>query len=130
MARSITAFLMFDGDAEAAMNLYVPLFANSRVETIERYGPGDGPEGKVRQARLILAGYALIFFDTPMRHEFTFTPSFSLFVECESAAELETAYAALVEGGAVLMPLDNYGFSTRFAWISDRFGVSWQLNLA
>jgi uncharacterized glyoxalase superfamily protein PhnB len=38
-------------------------------------------------------------------------------------------FATLVEGGAVFMPLGNYGFSRRFGWCSDRFGVSWQLNL-
>jgi uncharacterized glyoxalase superfamily protein PhnB len=44
-------------------------------------------------------------------------------------AELEAAFAALADGGQVFMPLDNYGFSTRFGWLSDRYGVSWQLNL-
>ena len=53
----------------------------------------------------------------------------SLFVGCETEAELEQAYGKLKEGGAMLMPLDNYGFSTKFAWVNDRFGVSWQLNL-
>jgi uncharacterized glyoxalase superfamily protein PhnB len=42
---------------------------------------------------------------------------------------LETAFKALSEGGTVLMPLGNYGFSTKFGWTNDHFGVSWQLNL-
>ena len=62
-------------------------------------------------------------------HAFTFTPSISFFVECESEAELRKIADALAEGGGVMMPIDNYGFSTLFTWISDRFGVSWQLNL-
>ena len=60
---------------------------------------------------------------------FTFTPSISLFVECESDAEIERLAGALGEGGQFMMPLGDYGFSRRFAWVSDRFGVSWQINL-
>jgi predicted 3-demethylubiquinone-9 3-methyltransferase (glyoxalase superfamily) len=41
----------------------------------------------------------------------------------------DTLWAALIEGGSAMMPLDNYGFSRRFGWLADRFGVSWQLNL-
>ena len=67
--------------------------------------------------------------DSPIAHAFTFTPTFSLFVDCDSEAELHRIHDALVVGGATLMPLGDYGFSRRFAWISDRFGVSWQLNL-
>jgi predicted 3-demethylubiquinone-9 3-methyltransferase (glyoxalase superfamily) len=65
-----------------------------------------------------------------VKHAFTFTPSISVFVECESEAELEAVFSRLAAGGSVLMPLDNYGFSTRFGWVKDRFGVSWQMNLA
>ena len=60
---------------------------------------------------------------------FTFTPAISLFVECEDEAELDTAFARLSDGGAALMPPGDYGFSRKFAWLADRFGVSWQLNL-
>lgn len=60
---------------------------------------------------------------------FTFTPAVSLFVECADEAELDEAYAKLSEDGAVLMPLGNHGFSRKFGWVNDRFGVSWQLNL-
>jgi predicted 3-demethylubiquinone-9 3-methyltransferase (glyoxalase superfamily) len=68
--------------------------------------------------------------DSPIKHEFTFTPSTSLFVECESDAEIEEVFSRLSSGGNVLMPLGNYGFSTKFGWVKDRFGPSWQLNLS
>ena len=68
--------------------------------------------------------------DSPIKHAFGFTPSISLFVECEDKTELDQAFAALSDGGAVLMPPGNYGFSVKFAWLNDRFGVSWQFNWA
>jgi predicted 3-demethylubiquinone-9 3-methyltransferase (glyoxalase superfamily) len=130
MARAVATFLMFDGVAEAAMNFYVSLFPGGAVTHLEHYGPGEaGREGLVKLARFTLGGHALMCVDSPVTHAFTFTPSTSIFVECESAEELERAFAALVAGGQVLMPLDAYGFSTRFGWVNDRFGVSSQLNL-
>jgi predicted 3-demethylubiquinone-9 3-methyltransferase (glyoxalase superfamily) len=53
----------------------------------------------------------------------------SLFVDCENAAEVDRLFAGLSEGGQVMMPLDAYPFSPRFAWVADKFGVSWQLYL-
>ena len=67
--------------------------------------------------------------DSPVKHGFSFTPSSSTFVDFDSEAELERTYRVLADGGHVLMPLGNYGFSKRFGWLNDRFGVSWQLNL-
>jgi predicted 3-demethylubiquinone-9 3-methyltransferase (glyoxalase superfamily) len=68
--------------------------------------------------------------DSFVAHDFSFTPSFSVWIETESEDELERLFAALADGGSTLMPLDNYGFSRRFGWVNDRFHVSWQLNLA
>ncbi len=59
----------------------------------------------------------------------SFTPSISMFVTCESDAQVEKLAAKLGEGGSFLMPLNNYGFSKKFAWVNDRYGVSWQINL-
>ena len=53
----------------------------------------------------------------------------SLWIECDDDAELERLFGRLSDGGQVFMPLDGYGFSTRFGWVGDRFGVTWQLNL-
>ena len=129
MARTITPFLMFEGVAEQAMQLYVGLFPRSQVKSIERYGPGEaGAEGSVRRADFVVAGQDVMCIDSPAKHAFTFTPSMSFFVECEGEAELDRAFGVLSAGGGVLMPPNNYGFSRKFAWISDRYGVSWQLN--
>jgi predicted 3-demethylubiquinone-9 3-methyltransferase (glyoxalase superfamily) len=131
MPRSVTTFLMFDGVAEEAMTFYVSLFKGSKLRRVERWAAGEqGKEGSVKRAELSLGGHDLIAFDSPVKHEFTFTPSMSLFVECETEAELDEAYAQLSAGGKALMPLDAYGFSKKFGWVNDRFGVSWQLNLA
>jgi predicted 3-demethylubiquinone-9 3-methyltransferase (glyoxalase superfamily) len=121
---------MFVGKAEEAMRLYVGLFPNSEIRRVERYGPGEhGAEGSFKRADINVAGQALICFDSPIKHAFTFTPAVSLFVECESEAEMDAAFGQLSAGGAVLMAPGNYGFRTKFAWVNDRYGVSWQLNL-
>lgn len=130
MAHAVTPFLMFEGSAEAAVNFYVSLLPGSAIERIERYGTGGpGAEGSVKRADFTVAGQPLIAIDSPIKHAFTFTPSVSLFVDCESEAELDEAFGQLSDGGSVLMPPANYGFSTKFTWVSDRYGVSWQLNL-
>jgi predicted 3-demethylubiquinone-9 3-methyltransferase (glyoxalase superfamily) len=83
----------------------------------------------VKRADASFGGHALVVIDSPPVHDFTFTPSMSLFVECETVEELNAAFAALSSDGKVFMPPDHYGFSRRFGWCADRFGVSWQLNL-
>lgn len=130
MAPGITPFLMFDGVAGEALALYTTVFRNSEIRRIERYGPGEaGAEGSVKRAVFTLAGQEFICIDSPVRHAFTFTPSVSLFVECDSESEFASVFQQLSADGQVLMPPGDYGFGTRFAWFNDRFGVSWQLTL-
>jgi predicted 3-demethylubiquinone-9 3-methyltransferase (glyoxalase superfamily) len=130
MVASVQPFLMFQGSAEEALNFYTSLVPDSRIEAIARYGPGEaGPEGTVLEARFSLAGQSVICIDSPVRHDFDFTPSFSFFVVCSDDVEIRRLATALLDRGEVLMPLDDYGFSCLFAWVKDRFGVSWQLSL-
>lgn len=128
MARKISMHLMFDGTAEEAMNFYVSLFPGSAVLDTTLYGSGEN-QGKLLRGIFVLGDREFICIDTPVQHDFGFTPAMSIFVDCESDEEIERVYSALGQGGQVLMPLDDYGFSQRFGWVSDRFGVSWQLNL-
>jgi predicted 3-demethylubiquinone-9 3-methyltransferase (glyoxalase superfamily) len=131
MATQVRPFLMFEGKAEEAMKFYVSLIPGSEIGDITRYGPGGpGPEGSVMKASFTVAGQTVLCTDSFVKHAFTFTPSFSFFIDCDSEAEIDRLTAALAEGGATLMPLGNYGFSRKFAWVNDRYGVSWQINLA
>lgn len=126
----ITPFLMFTGKAEEAMNFYLSLFPDSKLIHITRYGENEeGEAGTVRLAEFSLEGQHILCIDSRPVHEFTFTPSTSLYVACRTASEVDTLFAALSEGGQVLMPLEAYPFSERYAWVNDRFGVSWQLAL-
>jgi len=126
--KKITTFLMFEGRAEEAMNFYVSLFPGSEIRSITRYGENDaGPAGTVQVAEFSIAGRELMCIDSFVKHGFGFTPAMSLYVTCDTEAEVDALFAGLSEGGQILMPLDAYPFSPRFAWLNDRFGVSWQL---
>jgi predicted 3-demethylubiquinone-9 3-methyltransferase (glyoxalase superfamily) len=127
----VTPFLMFqEGNAEEAMNFYTSLIEDSAITNIIRYGANEsGDEGTVMQAFFTLKGQEFMCIDSNVKHQFTFTPSFSIFVTCDTEEELDHLFEKLNEGGQALMPLGNYGFSKKFGWLNDRFGVSWQLNL-
>ncbi|CAN5205432.1 VOC family protein [soil metagenome] len=124
-----TPFLMFEGDCEAALALYVATLPNSRIVSLDRHGvAGPGAEGSVAMARALVAGLEIMANDSFVKHDFSFTPSLSLFVDVESEGDVDRIADILGEGGKVMMPAGDYGFSSRFAWVSDRFGVSWQIN--
>lgn len=127
---------MFVGDrcgkAEEAIHYYVSLFPNSKVNKIEKWKQGEpgGEAGLVKQASFVLAGQEYMASENRMDHKFSFTPAISIYVNCESEDELTQLFEKLSDGGEIMMPLDNYGFSKKFGWTADKFGVSWQLNLA
>ncbi|MGV2622490.1 UNVERIFIED_CONTAM: VOC family protein [Halobacillus marinus] len=128
----VTPFLMFqNGDAEEAMSFYALLFEDAEIESIVHFGSDEGaPEGSVKAGVFSLKGQQFRCFDSPIEHAFHFTPSSSIFVECDSEEEIDRLYRALVEGGQALMELGNHGFSRKYGWVNDRHGVSWQLNLS
>ena len=127
MVRSLT---FQNNQAEVAMNFYVALFENSTIIKIKRWAKG-GPveEGKIMQATFDLNGNRFMCSDSPPVHDWDFSPAFSNYLECENEEEIERLFSKLSENGTVMMPLNNYGFSQKFGWLVDQFGVSWQLNL-
>ncbi len=127
---TVTPFLMFEGKAGAAIDFYKTVFNDTEIVSMTKYAAGEnGKEGSVKLATISIAGQEIKCIDSPIKHDFDFTPSFSFFVECENEEQLKDRFSKLSKGGKVMMPLDNYGFSKRFGWVSDQFGISWQLNL-
>jgi predicted 3-demethylubiquinone-9 3-methyltransferase (glyoxalase superfamily) len=131
MTQELRTFLTFQGGkARAALDLYRQVFDDFELIEIDLYGPGDvGPEGTVKVARFRLAGVEFSCADSPISHDWDFTPAVSLWVDCDDQGELHRLFAELGQEGQTFMPLDDYGFSRRFGWVADRFGVTWQLNL-
>jgi predicted 3-demethylubiquinone-9 3-methyltransferase (glyoxalase superfamily) len=128
--QKITTFLMFEGKAEEAMKFYVSLFKGSRIDMITRYGPEQkGMEGKVVHAEFNLAGQWFMAMDNASGNRFSFTPSTSLYVACQTEPEIDTLYKKLIEGGSALMELAKYPFAEKYGWVNDKYGVSWQLIL-
>ena len=124
MTQTITTFLLFQGQADEAMKLYTSIFENSQIDSVTHR-----EDGKVEQASFTLAGTEYMCIDSPIPHEFTFTPAVSLFVQVDDEAQFDKVYSALSEDGKVLMEPGDYGFSRKFGWCNDRFGVSWQVTI-
>ncbi|HKV59035.1 MAG TPA: VOC family protein [Ktedonobacteraceae bacterium] len=128
--QKITTFLMFDGKAEEAMHYYVSVFDQAEILSIRKYGANEaGAEGTVVHATFSLCGQVFMCMDSNVKHDFTFTPSLSLYVACATEEEIDRLFEKLSQGGTVAMPLATYPFSDKFAWVTDKYGVSWQLNL-
>src|SRR5689334_20724552 len=107
----VSIFLMFqDGNAETAMNFYTSIIEDSQITSLVRYGANEaGKEGTVMHTTFTLKGQQFMCIDSSVKHQFSFTPSISIFVTCDNEEELDHLYEELNEGGKVLMPLSNYG---------------------
>jgi predicted 3-demethylubiquinone-9 3-methyltransferase (glyoxalase superfamily) len=111
--------LWFDGRAEEAANFYVSLFPNSHVIQVART-PADyhaGTKGSVLAVHFSLDGVPYLALNGGSMYRFT--PAISFQIECADQAEIDRFWSGLVEGG---------GSHGRCGWLTDRFGVSWQVN--
>lgn len=122
--QKIVPHLWFDKEAKEAAAFYSSLFENSEIlssNIIKNPPPYDDAEIVTFQ----LAGQK--FVSISAGPYFKFNPSISLMVTCSTSIEVEKLWKSLSEGGIELMPLGEYPFSKKYAWVQDRFGLSWQL---
>ncbi len=113
----ISTCLWFNDKGEEAANFYVSLFPNSRIVHVSRYGPGQPlPEGTAMLTRFELDGVSYATLNGgPM---FPLSEAVSLVVLCDTQAELDRLWSALIADG---------GAESMCGWCKDRFGLSWQI---
>lgn len=131
--QKITPCLWFDQQAEEAVRFYTSLFKNSKTGLSDKYDESSSevsgqPKGSVMTVEFELEGQEFLALNGgPL---FKFSPAVSFFVNCETEEEINTLWEKLSEGGLVMMEFQKYPFSEKYGWLSDKFGVSWQLSLA
>lgn len=126
----ITTFLMFNNQAEEAVKLYTSLFEDSEIITMDKYGEnGPGDPGTVQHSIFTLNGQVFMAIDANSGTELPMNPAISLFVTVKDTIEMERLFNGLKDEGAILMPKTNMPPYREFAWVQDKFGVSFQLAL-
>lgn len=129
--QKIIPHLWFNTEAKEATAFYTSLFPNSAIT--KTYVLKNTPSGDVDVVAFTVCGYELLCISAGPY--FKLNPSISLMVnfdpsqDAEAATRIDSIWEKLVEGGKILMPLQEYPFSKRYGWVEDRFGVSWQLIL-
>lgn len=123
--QKIIPHLWYDKEAREAVLFYISLFEDSKL--LEATIIEGTPSGNAEMVSFQLAGQA--FSAISAGPYFQFNPSISLMVACSTAEEVDEKCSALSDGGLELMPLGEYPFSKRYAWVQDRYGLSWQLLL-
>ena len=114
--QKITTFLWFNGNAEEAANYYVSTFKHSKIVNTARFGEaGPGPKGSVMLVTFELEGQQFMALNGGP--QYTISPAISLFVNCETQAEVDDLWAKLTAGGK----------EVQCGWLTDKFGVSWQI---
>jgi predicted 3-demethylubiquinone-9 3-methyltransferase (glyoxalase superfamily) len=108
--QKMTPFLWYDGNVAEAMELYRSVFPGSKVLSTM-----PGPNGSLMSATFELDGQRFIAFDGGSHLKLT--PAVSMYVNCETQAEVDELWAKLTDGGA----------ESQCGWLVDRFGLSWQI---
>jgi predicted 3-demethylubiquinone-9 3-methyltransferase (glyoxalase superfamily) len=114
--QKIDPFLWFDGDAEEAATFYISLFDNSEITNVARYPEGTpGQAGEVMTVNFTLAGQPFVALNGGP--ELKFSAATSFFIHCKDQDEVDRLWDQLTDGGEI----------QQCGWVTDRFGVTWQV---
>lgn len=122
MERKITPLLMFTGNVagktKEAIETYVSIFPNSKVEIVVPYERGDGDKhGFIKHSRFTLAGQNFMAMDSSFKHDFNFNEAISFIVHCDTQEEIDQYWEKL----SAVPEVEQCG------WLKDKYGVSWQI---
>lgn len=125
---TLAPFLTFNGRAEEAMNFYKGIFPDaSSISLTCIEDPQLGTVGKVLNGQMTIKGQLLMFMDLPEEQAVPFSWAISLYVNCADEAEFDTIFEGLSKDGSVMMGPEPILDMRKVAWVTDQFGVTWQL---
>lgn len=128
----LTPFLTFPGNAQTVCNFYVDLFPDAALTDIVYYDDSSiGEVGKILNATLTIANQSIMVMDLAKEYSTPFSWSFSLLYECDSVEQYDHLFNELEIDGTVMMSEENMQSQSisfrKVCWVTDRFGLTWQL---
>jgi len=128
----VSPFLSFTGKAEEAMRFYADCFPDTIISELVRYGKdhplaGEDEGHKVLHGALLMMGQEIMFMDMVSAYPAPeFSWSASLYIDCQDEAEFDAIFNVLSRDGSVMMGPEAVGNIRKCAWVTDKFGVTWQ----
>lgn len=122
--QKISPFLVFNGNAEEAMNFYISIFDDAKIESLIHQ-----ENGYVMHATFTLDGQTFMATDNSDGEAIPFTAALSFFVLCDTEEEIDRIFEHLLRDGKIIMDLAVTPFSLKFGWVEDKYGISWQISL-
>ncbi|MDR0767935.1 MAG: VOC family protein [Methanosarcinales archaeon] len=128
----VSPFLSFTGKAEEAMTFYAAHLPGAKITELVRYGKnhpfaGADEENNILYGSLSFMGQEIRFLDMDAAHPAPdFSWSMSIYIDCRDEKEFDAIFNALAQGGLVMMGPEAVGDLRKVAWVTDKFGVTWQ----
>jgi predicted 3-demethylubiquinone-9 3-methyltransferase (glyoxalase superfamily) len=114
--KRITPFLWFATEAEEAAQFYVGIFPNSKISSVTRYGDaGPGPNGQAMTVGFELDGEPFVALNG--QQPIPYSAAISFVVNCRDQQDVDHFWEKLGAGGK----------QQQCGWLSDKYGVSWQI---
>ena len=125
--QKILPFLSFRGNAEEAVNFYMSVFPEARIISLVHItDKANGEPGKVLNVLFEIMGQQFMAMDMDEQHSPNFSWGISMFLSCDSEEEFDIIFNKLSENGIVMMgPVPVLEFR-KVAWVTDKYGITWQ----
>ena len=120
-------FITIEKRAQEALEFYASVFPSYSLISLNHHA--EPHQDLVMLAVFSIRGQEIMISDSFVSHEWNITPGISFFIDLEHEEDLDALLESLENQGKIHMPADNYGFSKRFAWVEDKFGINWQMNV-
>lgn len=127
-SNSISPFLTFKGEAEEAINFYTSIFPNSKIISVTRFDNElQGEKGKILNAVVNLMGTDFLAMDIKKENGTDFSWANSYLINCKEEQEFDYLFNKLSENGIIMMGPEEIMEIKKCAWVTDKFGVTWQM---